>query len=594
MKVDRTGNILVYDTKLTEMSTYSKFPEIAVDSSGNVHMVWIGGKFSQSEISYALMDSSGSLLIGPTQLSYNKKPSFSPFVDTDSLGHVHVVWREGGPSDRKEILYSKLDPSLDDQDGSPADENVISIVNDKQVELDAFSSRIVIDSQDRIHLSYTKEQEVWYEMIDHNGDPLIDGTRLTFATGSSANPSLTSDSGGLLSIAWNDKRLSPYDVIYYTKIDPDRDDQNGDSGIDTNLSVIDDFQISRHVDNFSYMPTITSAANGSINIVWTDSGVPNYVYRSRLDSGGNVDIDSELVNTISGHVAISQSHVVDSAIDLKDRIYIAWWDDRDGQDEIYFKYTLYENESEPNQPPVANSGGPYIGQEGTAIPFDGSGSSDPEGGTLTFTWDFDSLVDSDGDGNFINDVDATGPTPTHTYFDNSNYTVTLMVTDASGQSDSSTSTATILNVAPTAEADGPHIGDEPHTVQFTGTFTDPGTLDTHTFQWDFDFDGITFNVDSTEQNPAHQWLDDFNGSVGFKVIDDDGGWDLDVTHVTVNNLPPEATANGPYNSFEGTPIQFTGNHTDPGPLDTHTYEWDFSYDGTTFNPDAIGNPYQKT
>jgi hypothetical protein len=149
-------------------------------------------------------------------------------------------------------------------------------------------------------------------------------------------------------------------------------------------------------------------------------------------------------------------------------------------------------------------------------------------------------------------------------------------------------------VAPTAEADGPYEGDEPHTVQFIGTFTDPGLLDTHTFQWDFDFDGSIFDVDSTAQNPTHQWLDDFDGSVAFKVTDDDGGWDLDVTHVTVSNLPPESTANGPYNSFEGTPVKFTGNHTDPGPLDTHTYEWDLDYDGVTFAPDATGNPVQKT
>jgi hypothetical protein len=245
-------------------------------------------------------------------------------------------------------------------------------------------------------------------------------------------------------------------------------------------------------------------------------------------------------------------------------------------------------------PPVANSGGPYLGNEGTAIAFDGTGSTDPEGGTLSFSWDFDSLVDSDGDGNFINDIDATGPTPTHIYHDNSNYSVTLTVTDDSGQSDTATSIATILNVAPTAKADGPHEGDEPYTVQFTGTFTDPGTLDTHTFQWDFDFDGITFNIDSTEQNPAHEWLDDFNGSIAFKVIDDDGGWDLDVTHVTVNNVPPDATANGPYNGFEGTPIHFNGSHTDPGANDTHTYEWDYNYDGTTFTPDATGSPSQKT
>jgi hypothetical protein len=83
---------------------------------------------------------------------------------------------------------------------------------------------------------------------------------------------------------------------------------------------------------------------------------------------------------------------------------------------------------------------------------------------------------------------------------------------------------TVENRPPVANADGPFEGDEPHTVQFTGTFTDPGTLDTHTFQWDFDFDGITFNVDSTQQSPTHQWLDDFASHSRSSMTTEDGTW----------------------------------------------------------------------
>jgi hypothetical protein len=389
MKTDRSGSVKVTDRQLTQMSTHSKFPEIAVDTSGRGHLVWIAGDLSQSEVFYALLDKNGSTLIGPTQLSRNPTPSYSVFVDTDSLGRVHVVWREGGASDRKEVLYSKLDPSLDDQDGSPADESAISTVNDKLIEQDAISPRIVISYLDQIHVSYAKNQEIWYEKIDHDGNPLVDATRLTYASGLSANPSLASDSNGTVSISWNDKRLGPYDVIFYTKIRPDNDDQDGDSGEDSNLSLIDDFQISRFDENFSYMPTTTIAANGSVNVIWTDAGVPNYVYRSRLDNNGNIDIDLEFVNAIRGECAISQSHVVDSAIDFRDRIYITWWDNRDGQDEIYLKYTLYEREIAQNNPPIADAGGPYFGSEGSQITLNASKSFDPDGDELEFRWDFE-------------------------------------------------------------------------------------------------------------------------------------------------------------------------------------------------------------
>src|SRR5206468_3523783 len=97
-----------------------------------------------------------------------------------------------------------------------------------------------------------------------------------------------------------------------------------------------------------------------------------------------------------------------------------------------------------NHPPTAVPGGPYTGTEGTAVSFDGSGSSDPDGDALTYAWSF-------GDG-----ATGSGVRPTHAYADNGTYTVTLTVTDARGSgSGPATTTATIGNVAPTVNA-GPN------------------------------------------------------------------------------------------------------------------------------------------
>ncbi len=586
MKLDPSGNILVNDTKIAEMSSFSRFPEVAVDSIGNVHISYLKDTLGAVEVYYMMLDNHGNVEIDGTRVSYVEGQTFYPWVGTDSESNVHIVWREGIPIGdvTAKIYYTKINPFLDDLDGDSANLATVSLVSNKLIVDDGYHPRFVVDSHDDLHLAFTRSEEIFYKMMDTSGDPIIESTRLTYEPKRSDYAAIAVDSNQTVHISWRDARIEKGSAIFYTKLDPSLDDQNGDAANESAITLIDDLRIPG--TEISGAPAMTVGTNHQIDIIWADGYFfPKTVYRSQMDSHGNIIIDKETVTQISAHNIVAASHIVDMAVNSAGQIYITWWDNRDGQDEIYLKYSLTQSDL----PPIARATVDKEGKEGFPTEFNASGSFDPEGGNLAYSWDFDATVDSNGDGDFTNDPDGTGPTPTHIYGDNGNYTVTLKVTDDAGQWDMDTCIATVLNVAPTANADGPYQGDEPHTVQFIGTFTDPGFLDTHTFQWDFDYDGITFTVDSTEQNPTRQWLDDYDRDVAFKVTDDDGGWDIDVSHVTVNNVAPTASANGPYEGYEGTPIAFQGSHTDPGTLDTHTYEWDLDYDGITFSPDVTGS-----
>jgi hypothetical protein len=70
---------------------------------------------------------------------------------------------------------------------------------------------------------------------------------------------------------------------------------------------------------------------------------------------------------------------------------------------------------------------------------------------LTYSWDFNNYNDSNGDGDFTNDVDATGPTPTHIYGDNGVFVATLTINDDQGLTATDTCNITVLNVDPTVE-----------------------------------------------------------------------------------------------------------------------------------------------
>ena len=82
-----------------------------------------------------------------------------------------------------------------------------------------------------------------------------------------------------------------------------------------------------------------------------------------------------------------------------------------------------------NIAPVADPGGPYSGEPGQTITFDGSASTDPNGDALTYSWDF-------GDGST-----GSGATPTHSYAAAGTYRISLVVND--GELDSAAATTTV-------------------------------------------------------------------------------------------------------------------------------------------------------
>jgi len=98
----------------------------------------------------------------------------------------------------------------------------------------------------------------------------------------------------------------------------------------------------------------------------------------------------------------------------------------------------------PNQPPVANAGGPYFGEEGELIYFYGNSSIDVDGKIVDYEWNF-------GDGS----PNGRGMVVSHIYSDSGIYDVTLTVTDDESASDTDTTYAEIIEGLPDPPG---HIG----------------------------------------------------------------------------------------------------------------------------------------
>ncbi len=145
-----------------------------------------------------------------------------------------------------------------------------------------------------------------------------------------------------------------------------------------------------------------------------------------------------------------------------------------GPDASVILGTLQKN----NVPPTANAGGgathTYSGNQGTAITFDGTGSTSVCG-FPTLRWDF-----SDGGVAF-------GANPQHAFQGSGTYSGLLTATDATGLSSSATFSIVVANLAPVVAAGPDTTAAWGRPVAFNGSAVDPGADDqtTLTYSWSF-------------------------------------------------------------------------------------------------------------
>ncbi len=182
--------------------------------------------------------------------------------------------------------------------------------------------------------------------------------------------------------------------------------------------------------------------------------------------------------------------------------------------------------------------------------------------------------------------------PTGTNFDN--YPVFITVTDDDNGSDSATVLARVDNANPIVVIPNglaPHIAEHSTTGLITlATFTDAGTLDTHTVTVDWG-DGTPLDLGATLIEPAgatpgqilaNHLFDDGPGvrTVTVTVTDDDTGVGVATFNVIVDNVAPTATFQRPDagSSTPLTSVEFV-NQFDPSNADTaagflYSYDWD--------------------
>jgi len=280
-----------------------------VASSGNnVHVVWYDNRDGNWEIYYKRSTDGGSNWGADTRLTNNTANSWFPSIAV-SGSVIHVVWHDDRYGDW-EIYYKR---STDGGANWGADVRLTNAILYSLYSSVAVSGSVVhVVWEDYRNNNY----EIYYKRSEDGGSGWGADTRLTNNTNESVYPSVAV-SGSVVHVVWYDLRDGNYEIYYKRSTDG-----GSNWGDDTRLT---------NNSGISYSPSV-AVIGSDVHVVWFDFRDGNYeiYYKRSTDGGSNWGADTRLTNytaeSYPPSIAISGSFV-----------HVVWWDYRDGNPEIYYK-----------------------------------------------------------------------------------------------------------------------------------------------------------------------------------------------------------------------------------------------------------------
>ena len=220
--------VLTDAIEITPGGTYNdRMVSVDADSLGNTHFVW---SRNTQHLYYKMLDARGEVLIDDTQISDpGAHRAWHPDIRVDHDDMVHVTWTD--KQGQWAIMYTLLDPSLDDQSGDSTTDAAISIIGDYEVALHQQNRdwpAIDIDSENDAHIvwqdsyepldMYYQQPQIYYKMLEidlvaRTVIVAIDETLLTPIIGHKGHPDVAVDADDFVQVVWDDTRGGKVEMV---------------------------------------------------------------------------------------------------------------------------------------------------------------------------------------------------------------------------------------------------------------------------------------------------------------------------------------------------------------------------------------------
>ena len=197
--------------RLSWTSGSSNRPAIAVDSSGSLHVVWYDRTPGNLEIFYKRSTDEGATWSTNKRLSWTSGASEWPDIAIGSSGNLHVVWQDYTPGTW--TIYYK----------NSGDGGVTWTTSQRLTWTSgaAMDPAIAIDSFGSLHVAWddwaSVSNEIYYRKSDDGGATWTPSQRITWNSLTSVGPVVAVDWADNLHVVWQDDIIALNFQIYYKK-----------------------------------------------------------------------------------------------------------------------------------------------------------------------------------------------------------------------------------------------------------------------------------------------------------------------------------------------------------------------------------------
>jgi len=202
------GTTWTPNQRLTWTPEYSRYPAMAADSSGCLHLAWEDLSSGLSDMYYKKSTDGGATWTASRRITWTSSDYFEPAIAVDSSNSPHVVWNAGPPGN-EEVYYRK---NTDGGATWAASQN-LSLNSGG-----SYCPAIAVGPADNLHLvwfDYTPgNAEIYYKKGSADGGAWASNQRITWTSGNSMSPAVAVDSWGVIHVVWDDNTPGNVEIFY--------------------------------------------------------------------------------------------------------------------------------------------------------------------------------------------------------------------------------------------------------------------------------------------------------------------------------------------------------------------------------------------